>query len=1670
MATRSSVLTWGSSGLVDSDSDMIPLPKQVPDPVLGEGWVNSASFGLKHGAIVLSSSREDGALLVWGDNQYGQLGRSNPRRIVSPVRVDALELFNTIGVSCGDSFTVVVTSCGKALSFGSNTFHQLGHSFDKSQSAKPKLVRYLPSNPISGDSATMPKVVSVSCGSKHTLLLTRSGSVWAFGDNSGGQIGMESKLRTSSGAYLIKSLSSFSVKKVAAGANFSLALTISGSVFSWGFNTVGQLGHGNKLPSLYTPTRIAKLNNIVDISCGGSHCAAIDAKGTCFVWGSGSHGQTASIAPGCNIPFPLIGMDGCDFGPIESVVCGKAHTVVTAKRRIGDGSDNWCLKLYSFGSNRLGQLGVGNRLDRNSPSLVILPNALSLDTSHVVYAGWGDQMILVSGSNPSKPKDDDPEYGLSLIQVKEWVREIDADSSYLAGSLLVAKLRQVFGSLALLNASFLGDNHITSIGPLNPAISLSDVRECFQLLANIQNEKWGLRVKTILKEAIHTMPLSMSSEKISTSNPENLRAFLILLENPFNLPEKHSLTAITKLGSAFERLKPDQKLILAKWWSQNPSLLENFRRAVRSFNSALSYYTLARINPPTIMMLNLLQWLWTVNNMPFTDNDPLEFSHTDCTSLSAISKPPTPVPQQRSPTENPFVTPAYSAQTTDVHMPPMTNRSFAADRNSEAQTNVIPSSNSLPRSFMSSMGTLRGTPAFSIEIDARHVPINPETGQPSMSHLARLAAQAFTAQMESLLKTESPNIVLGARPSPRSLIPHAEFVNEALSARIDFKKDFMSYYASLRPQVFGTNRATGAAGPFSFCKFPFAFTLGAKADLLMLDSQRQMMEMQSISLVQHLQSASFASDRLNTNVPPPPRADSIFNTLAVRRKYLLKDAFERVNKMTAFDLKKPLKVKFLGEMGVDGGGVSREFIALFFRRLTRHSDMFEDVDLSGSAEQQRGRGYIWFNPLSSRPASAYKTVGRVMGMALFNGCFSSVPFPCVLFNRLLGWPATLDDLALLQPHTAKWLREMLAHTDEETFADAYYGMEFSVTVKTRKQGSLDPLIEPYKNVNLPGPYGGQAVTFENRSDYVRVMVHWYTGGHVEDALKAFRTGFLEACGGPVLDQLLPQQLETMIAGKNAPEVNFKDLEKVCTYKEPYSKSHPVIKRFWSVFHALPEDFKFKFLKFMTGTDTIPPIKGLKEVSLVIQPSGGSGASDASNAPEHPLSTTAGASSPSTSTPATIESAANMVRMRGRRDTTTFLRLASDMNASGAAAAANSATFPNFFGILSNRSSNSGPSTTSASSSLGIDPTLSGPVSPWEEALRERDDDDEEETDDDDSDSDYEPSHEEYGSPVSDFEWDPQHEAMMGILFPPSLEDMEMDEESNDDILYDAYGHLNRMDSDDEFEDAPQEFEEQGDNSGITHGQGLADEVGESESQEVQRNGDNSTELGGMQSNVNVAFSGNDVLIGAVELNLDHDEFGGSDNDRRQNESGSHLNASGSGSGAANPDNATSGPTRAGDEAYEMPASRGTKRHRAEEQDENEVDEWEGHIVQEDAMESQTSQAQQTASTSTLQSSEVVHVHQEKGKHPAHKKSRHGKSPMKATVQSAAPRSSNDWLKDVVLDVSLNESAADASIDENRLPVAHTCSFVLDLPAYQTVEKLMDRLVYAVENSGEFHLV
>ncbi|KAJ3095597.1 hypothetical protein HK100_005775 [Physocladia obscura] len=1455
-------------------------------------WLTSAcgsdiyavSFGVSHGCAVVS----DGSLFTWGDNNNGQLGHSKNPKL--PSRVDALDVFNIKSVSCGERFTVVLTTCGKVLSFGSNYRNSLGHSFDCSRVQKPKFVKFNQSSHI--NDIPNPKISMVASGLRHTLLLSEDGCVWGFGDNSVGQLALESNERlASSGAALIAELFGLPICKIACGNNFSMALTSSGNVYSWGSNESGQLGLGTKT-SLHSPTLIKTLSGIVNISLGASHCAAIDFNGNCFLWGDGSFGQIAFVGVSSAIPIPLKTMDGCDFGATKSVFCGRNYTFVIAEKFAGDGTDRKDVKVYSFGSNEYGQLASGDLVNRNSPSLVNFPICLEIEKYHTIFCGLGDQVLLISDNRDVFKSISRANDGLSLTEVKLLVSSIEKDGSNVSGEILLSKLQKTWFSLSRLNGCFVTTDG-AKIGDLNIGISLSDAKAALKLMFKMKNQKWAPPIHKILSDVFPSHNIRPSASVLLNSSPEALRGILILFENQLLVKDKENLLGIDRLVTIINGLTDEQKFVLEKWWIVNPSLRENFRTAVSILNKALTLYTQKRLEAPTVNTLNVLKWLWTINNRPYDDKDPLQFRYSEKTSWNEPSS--------------------------------------------------VPSSD--------------------VSQSLAHIPHLTPGAHPTMTDIANFATSMFTQHMEAAFKS-APEITLGDRPSPKTLIPHSEFVNEVLSKRVDFKNDFLQLCANTRPSfMFGPSvQNPENTNIFAFCKFSFSFTLGARTLLLALDSQRQQMESQTFSLIRHLRSSS---PIVNNGREPinnsdgslaertrirhsPPRPETIFNLIALRRNHLLHDTFKAISKMNVQDLKKPLKVKFEHEIGVDGGGVSREFMNLFFQALLKHSDMFEDAETGVSQ-------YIWFNPLSTRSVKAFRTAGRILGIALFNGYITYVPFPLVLFKRLLGWPATLDDLAALKPSIAKWLKTMEEHENPETFEDLFDGFEFSVTVRARKVDDKSVDVEPYKTIGLPGKYSKQAVTFENRHEYVKAMIQWHTGGNVEAMLTEFRKGFLECCGGPVLDQLLPEQLEVLIKGKDLRQANFRDLETVAVYKEPYHKNHPVILRFWSVFHALPVEFKHKFLKFMTGSDSIPPIRGLKEIRIEIQPSG--------------LST----KSP-TAENLTVSSVTQEQETEGQQRSQELFQ-STQLSQSTQISQSTDQLLP--AEQQPQQRSSASSSRFAALASLFLPSSGSHAIAEATPAVIPN------------------PSNAEGRSMISSF--------------LDSLFGMRARSSSNQPVADQPAGGPSGV-NDISDSDGEQNFEHLENHQEQLFDAAFASFVGES-SPEFDDNDDDDDlphfeDFEHITQPAAVVGSSSDSTAIAVES-------------QQENWSSSEL-------------------------------TRGVKRAR-DEDDQNEDDEDIDGWNQAD-MDVVVSEQYPTAKTE-----------------PVSKKIRNGKSPV-GLSEEAKDLLDNNWKLSVPIDVSLNEIGADYSNDEQRLPVAHTCTFVLDLPPYRTVEMLLNRLIYAVENSGEFHLV
>jgi alpha-tubulin suppressor-like RCC1 family protein len=135
------------------------------------------------------------------------------------------------------------------------------------------------------------RFVKVAAGGDFSLALTEHGSVWSFGGNAEGQCGFApNEFGAVPVPMLLLSLHKVNVTEVACGGAHCLARTDAGSVLSWGRGKHGCLGHGDEV-ARSTPTRVKALINVTGLACGWSHSLCVDSGGKVWAWGKGSDGQ-----------------------------------------------------------------------------------------------------------------------------------------------------------------------------------------------------------------------------------------------------------------------------------------------------------------------------------------------------------------------------------------------------------------------------------------------------------------------------------------------------------------------------------------------------------------------------------------------------------------------------------------------------------------------------------------------------------------------------------------------------------------------------------------------------------------------------------------------------------------------------------------------------------------------------------------------------------------------------------------------------------------------------------------------------------------------------------------------------------------------------------------------------------------------------------------------------------------------------------------------------------------------------------------------------------------------------------------------------------------------------------------------------------------------------------
>lgn len=116
-------------------------------------------------------------------------------------------------------------------------------------------------------------------------------------------------------------------------------------------------------------------------------------------------------------------------------------------------------------------------------------------------------------------------------------------------------------------------------------------------------------------------------------------------------------------------------------------------------------------------------------------------------------------------------------------------------------------------------------------------------------------------------------------------------------------------------------------------------------------------------------------------------------TLFVRREHIVQDTLNQLSKQKRDDLKKPLKVMFIGEDGYDAGGVKKEFFMLLLREI---------LDLKyGMFIFYEETNTIWFNDQTLEGSDMYHLIGELCGLAIYNSTIIDLPFPLALYKKLL---------------------------------------------------------------------------------------------------------------------------------------------------------------------------------------------------------------------------------------------------------------------------------------------------------------------------------------------------------------------------------------------------------------------------------------------------------------------------------------------------------------------------------------------------------------------------------------------------------------------------------------------------------------------------------------------
>lgn len=290
--------------------------------------------------------KSDGTIWSWGSNFAGYLGQNDVADRSSPTQIGTGTTWNKLAaVGSNSNITLAIKDDGTLWGWGGGSNGQIGSNDTINRSSPVQI----------GTDTTWSQVTT---GQTWTMAIKTNGTLWAWGqDGASGALGQNGVSVDRSSPIQVGSGTNWS--SVSAGQSMTMAIKTDGTLWGWGPNGQGQLGLNDVSPRS-SPTQIGALTNWASVSAGGVQCVAVKTDGTLWAWGGDNDGRLGlnTVQVARSSPTQI----GTATNWAKAVAGFEQSSAITTTKQLY----SWGRNNRSTG----GQLGLNDVISRSSPTQV----------------------------------------------------------------------------------------------------------------------------------------------------------------------------------------------------------------------------------------------------------------------------------------------------------------------------------------------------------------------------------------------------------------------------------------------------------------------------------------------------------------------------------------------------------------------------------------------------------------------------------------------------------------------------------------------------------------------------------------------------------------------------------------------------------------------------------------------------------------------------------------------------------------------------------------------------------------------------------------------------------------------------------------------------------------------------------------------------------------------------------------------------------------------------------------------------------------------------------------------------------------------------------------------------------------------------------------------------